>query len=82
MEIAKTSAIKTTFRCNHCSSRLVIIEDKRNNVAFFGCPKCDCYIVIPPWRLKEFKHRSFFNWKAFMEHMYRSYIDARDSVCQ
>jgi ssDNA-binding Zn-finger/Zn-ribbon topoisomerase 1 len=81
MEKAKTK-VKTTFRCNRCSNNLVIVEDKHNNVTFFGCPKCDCYIIVLPWQVKEFRRRRYFNWKGFMKYIYRSYVDARESVCK
>jgi len=76
------NAIKTTFRCKHCKTRLVIVEDRRNNVLMFGCQKCDCYLIIPEWRMNEFKRKKFFDWQGFMKYAYNTYLDARDSVCQ
>ncbi len=78
----KAEMIKTTFMCRHCKSRLVITEDRHNKVLIFGCPKCDCYLIIPEWRLKEFKHKGFFDWKGFMRYAYNTYLEARDLVCE
>jgi DNA-directed RNA polymerase subunit RPC12/RpoP len=76
----KVNAVKTTFRCKHCGGRLILME--KHGVLFFGCLRCDCYVIIPEWRLKEFKYGNLFNWKALMEYAYDTYIDVRESVCQ
>jgi hypothetical protein len=72
--------VKTTFRCSRCRKRLVIVE--RGNVTLFGCPRCDCYVVLLPWQLREFRRGNFFNWRGLMKYAYNVYLDARDSVCQ
>ncbi len=82
MEKLKTYGIKTTFQCHRCDNHLVLIEDKRNDVMFFGCPRCDCYVIVPSWRLKEFKHGNYFNWRKLMKYAYHTYLEARDMVCQ
>jgi len=79
MEKAKT--VKTTFKCG-CKTRLVIVEDRRNNVLMFGCPRCDCYLVIPEWRMREYIRRNFIDWKGLMKHAYKSYLDAHDAICR
>ncbi len=76
------NTIKTAFRCNHCRSRLIIAENKRDNVTLFGCPKCDCYVVLLPWQLQEFRRSDFFDWSSLMKYVYNVYLEARDSVCQ
>lgn len=76
------NAVKMAFRCSRCRGHLAIVEDKRDNVALFGCPRCDCYLVLLPWHLREFRRRSFFDWKGLMEYIYKTYLDARDSVCK
>jgi hypothetical protein len=78
----KTENVETSFKCSRCHNSLVILEDKRDNVTLFGCLKCDCYVVLLPWHLKEFKRGKFFNWKGLMRYIYRTYLDARDLVCQ
>jgi len=77
--MGKVNKTKTTFRCK-CGSRLIIME--KHGALYFGCPRCDCYVVIPQWRLKEFEHGNLFNWKALMEYAYDTYIDVRAAVCR
>jgi len=80
MEIAETNVIKTTFQCPRCGRNLIITEKK--GITFFGCTKCDCYIIVQPWQVREFKRGGYFNWRDFMKYIYRSYINARDYVCK
>ena len=78
--MGKVKNVVTTFRCSYCGDRLILME--KHGVLFFGCPRCDCYLIIPQWRLKEFKYGNFFNWKGLMKYAYNTYLDARESVCR
>jgi hypothetical protein len=79
MFMEKASMVKTEFKCR-CKRRLVFME--QNNIILFGCPRCDCYLVILPWQVRDFKRNGFFDWRGFMKYVYSTYLDARDSVCQ
>jgi phage FluMu protein Com len=79
MEKAK-NVIETTFRCMRCKKNLVITE--KQGVTFFGCPRCDCYVIVLQWQIREFRHKGHFNWRGFMKYLYRSYLDAREFICK
>jgi len=79
MEKAKV-VIKTSYRCPRCSKNLVIVEDR--GVAFFGCVKCDCYLIVQRWQIREFKRKRYFDWRGLMEYLFSSYVDLRKTTCK
>ncbi len=72
--------INTTFRCPFCRKRLVIEETK--GVMMFGCPRCQCYVVVTRNRLKEYVYLGKFNWRRFIKDLYATYVEARRYVCE
>jgi len=78
MEKAK-DAFKTEYRCR-CGNPLAIVEDKQTTL--FGCDRCDCYIILLPWQLREFRRKNYFDWKGLMKYAYNTYLEARRFVCK
>jgi DNA-directed RNA polymerase subunit RPC12/RpoP len=71
--------VKTTFKCLHCSRKLVIEETM--GVMMFGCPRCQCYVIVTENRVKEYVYGSMFSWKRLMKDLYNAYKTARQHIC-
>ncbi len=72
--------VVTNFRCPFCKKRLVIEE--MQNVLMFGCPKCQCYVIVTENRLKEYVYLGRFSWRRFMKDLFVAYIEARRYICE
>jgi hypothetical protein len=73
--------IATTFRCPSCRRRLVFEDVGGVNAVFFGCPRCECYVIVTNSRVKLYSYGNMFSWKRFMSDLYAAYIEARKYIC-
>ncbi len=70
--------VVTNFRCPFCKKRLVI---KEKGVVMFGCPRCDCYVIVTKDKIKPYIYDNMFNWKKMMKELYDAYLEAREYIC-
>ena len=47
----------------------------------FGCPRCQCYVIVTENKVREYFYGSVFSWRRLMKDLYNTYTSAKRHVC-